>query len=193
MNASWPLAKLTATSQSLRVAVLLLGDYCFTPETVVSITRFTTVPILGWGIEIRHCVPEYPGRFIFWCLRNPDALLAGIRESGFVPRASESAIPPRGGVAIRWQAIIIGVAAWNGLFILDLFFHRTALPVPGPFSLLAIGLALAVTIATIRMPAFQRLVLKPGRSVGEIRPLLNLLLFITGVMFVVSSVVIAYL
>jgi len=41
----------------------------------------------------------------------------------------------------------------------------------------------------IRFPAFQQLVLKPGRSIGEIRPFLNLLLLITGILFVVFTLI----
>lgn len=183
-NASWPLAKLTATPNSLRVVVRVLGDYSFTPDTVVAITRYTMIPILGWGIQIQHCVPEYPARFIFWCLGSPDTLLTGIRESGFQPQAPIAAIPQRQGFALRWQAIVVALAAWNGLFILDMLSQPRMPPFPGVLSVFALSLALATTIATIRWPAFQRLVLKPGRSVGEIRPFLNLLLLVSSIMFV---------
>ena len=189
LNATWPLAKLTVTPNSLRIVVRLFGDYSFTPDTIVAITRYSTVPILGWGIQIQHCVPEYPERFIFWCFGNPDALLRGIRETGFHPQAPVSAIPPRKGFAIRWQALVIAVAAWNGLFILDMVLRKPTPPVPGPFSLLALGLTLAAVIAAIRVPAFQQLILKPGRSIGEVRPVLNLLLLITGVMLPVFSLI----
>jgi hypothetical protein len=187
INATWPLAKLEASADSLRVSILTLGVYSFTPGTVVSITRYTRFPILGWGIQIQHCVPEYPARLIFWCPGNPASLLAGIRDSGFQAEAPESAIPPRRGLALRWSAIIIAAALWNGLFLLDMLLQHRMPPMRGPFLLLAIGLVLASCIATIQVPAFQRLVLKPGRSVGEIRPILNLLLLVSGSMFVVLS------
>jgi hypothetical protein len=183
VNASWPFAKLTATQNSLRIVVRLLGNYSFTPETVVAITRYSVVPILGWGIQIQHCVPEYPERFTFWCIGNPDALLTGIRESGFHPQAPVSSMPPRNGFALRWQAIAVALVAWNGLFILDMVLRKPTPPLPGPLSLLALGLTLAAGIAAIRVPAFQRLILKPGRSIGEVRPVLNFFLFITGIMF----------
>ena len=167
----------------------MLGDYSFTPDTVVSITRYTMIPVLGWGIQIQHSVPEYPARFIFWCLGSPDTLLAGIRDVGFLSQAPASSIPPRRGFALRWQTIIVAVAAWNGLFILDMFLHRRTFPIPGWFSVLALGLALAATVAAIRVPGFQRLILKPGRSVGEIRPFLNLLLLVSSIMFVVFTLI----
>jgi hypothetical protein len=189
VNATWPFARLTATQNSLRIVVRLLGTYSFTPDTVVAITRYSMIPILGWGIQIQHCVPEYPERFTFWCFGNPDALLTGIRESGFHPQAPVSSMPPRNGFALRWQAIAVAVAAWNGLFILDMVLRKPTPPLPGPLSLLSLGLTFAAIIAAIRVSAFQRLILKPGRSIGEVRPVLNLLLFITGVLLAVFSLI----
>jgi hypothetical protein len=188
-NASWPLAKLTATSTSLRVEIRVLGDYRFTPDTVVSITRYTMIPVLGWGIQIRHSVPEYPARFIFWCLGNPDTLITGIRDAGFLPQAPASTVPLRKGFALRWQTIIVAIAIWNGLFAFDMVSQRQTFPIPGFFSVLAIGLAVAASVAALHVPAFQGLILKPGRSIGEIRPFLNLLLLISGMMFVVLTVI----
>ncbi|MGB8353027.1 MAG: hypothetical protein WCD79_03995 [Chthoniobacteraceae bacterium] len=192
VNASSPLAKLTATPDSLRVSIRILGNYAFTPETVVSITRHTMIPVLAWGIRIQHCVPEYPAGFIFWSLGNPDKLLAGIREAGFIPQAPESAIPPRQGFAFRWQVIVIVLAAWYGPYIFDLFFRSGTLPIPGITSLVVLGLSLTTAIATIRIPAFQRLILKPGRHIGEIRPFLNLLILIGSILFIAFAIICAF-
>lgn len=188
-NATWPFAKLTATFDSLRVAVGVLGDYTFTPDTVVSITRYTEIPILGWGIQIQHCVPEYPARFIFWCAGSPDSLLAGIRESGFEPRALITAMPQRQGFALRWQAIVVAIVAWNGPFILERYLQQRASPFPGLLTIFGLGLVLAATVATMKWPVFQRLVLKPGRSVGEVRSFLNLILLVSSLLFVVFLLV----
>ena len=54
---------------------------------------------------------------------------------------------------------------------------------------ITLGLTLAAVIAAIRIPAFQRLILKPGRHVGEIRPFLNLLLFVGSILFVVFTII----
>lgn len=185
LNASWPFARLTARSGTLEISVRLSGgDHLFTPDTVVSITRHTVIPILGWGVQIQHCHPEYPARFIFWSFGNPDALLAGIRESGFIPRAPAASIPLHRGFALRWQAIVAAVLAWNGLFFLDMFLQGKTFPTVGPFILSAVGLAFIASIAAIRMTSFQRLILKPDRRIDEIRPLLNLLIWVAGFLFV---------
>jgi hypothetical protein len=55
---------------------------------------------------------------------------------------------------------------------------------PGLSSMLVPGLVFAFSIATFRSNAFQRLILKQGRDVGEIRPALNLLMIASGILLV---------
>jgi hypothetical protein len=40
-------------------------------------------------------------------------------------------------------------------------------------------------------PKLQRIILKPARSVGEIRPLLRLLAFISGILLIIFSILLA--
>jgi hypothetical protein len=54
---------------------------------------------------------------------------------------------------------------------------------------LILGFALFVGI--LKSPTLQRLVLKPGRSVGEIRPFLQLLIFISAILLTVFSILLA--
>lgn len=179
MNASWPLAKLTASSGSLRMAVRFLGSYVFTPDSVVSIERYTMIPVLGWGIQIRHNVAEYPSRIIFWCLGSPDALLSRIQGTGFQPQAPASSVPPPEGMPVRWQALVAVLIIWNVLFLLDGPFGK---PLPGPFSVLAVALLCAANVACFYSVSFRRLILKPGRDLNEIRPVLKLIILVSGVM-----------
>lgn len=88
INATWPLAQLSATPDKLTISIRLLGTYSFAPDQVSAITRYVMVPVLGWGIRIHHCNADCPHHVIFWCLGSPDTLLRGIRDSGFLPIAS---------------------------------------------------------------------------------------------------------
>src|SRR5687767_2880235 len=99
-NATWPLARLWVTPDSLTISVRLLGTYSFTPEQVSAVERYTLIPVLGWGIQIRHCKADYPQQVIFWCLGTPEILLRGIRDAGFSPVASSSPVPQRRGLAM---------------------------------------------------------------------------------------------
>ena len=181
MSASCPFAKLTASSGSLSLRVRFAGDYSFRPNEVVSIREITMIPLLAWGIRIEHCKPDYPKRLIFWAFQNPKRILGEIQRVGFQTEGTPSdAVASNRGFAIRWQVIVIGLVLWNGLFMLD---ARQSVQQPamlGPLSLIALVATFAATVATLRIPNFQRLVLKAGRKVGEVRHLLNLLAVCTG-------------
>lgn len=188
MNATWPLAQLSSTSDELTVTAYLLGTYTFRPDQVSQVEKFVMIPLLGWGVRIRHCVSDYPQRIIFWCLASPDRLLRRIRESGFVPSASRSLTIEGRGIPVRWSVIITTVAVWNAFFLLDFSRSRGPSPTPGLFACIALLLLFTLSVATLRSPSVQRLVLKPGRSVGEIRAVLRLLAFISGIMLVAFSI-----
>jgi hypothetical protein len=191
MNASWPLAHLTATPERLAIWVFLSGTYEFAPSQVVAIERYVMIPVLGWGVRIVHCRADYPRQFVFWYLDSPESILQGIRDAGFLPVASAAEFPPRRGFPLRWSAILGAIVVWNGLFTIDyLRSHGDALQ-PGPFILLALFFAFALSVATLKSPKIQRCVLKPGRDIGEIRAVVGLLAFISGIMLVVLSLILA--
>ncbi len=190
-NATWPLAKLSATPDKLTISIRLLGTYSFAPDQVSAVERYVMIPVLGWGIRIHHCNPDCPKRVIFWCLGSPDAVLEGIRASGFLPVASSSSFPEHHGMAIRWSAIIIAVVAWNAPFLLGSGHTNGVPPKPGPFILAPLLFAFALSVGTLMSSKLQRIILKPGRSVGEIRPFLRLLAFISGLLLVIFSILLA--
>ena len=192
MNATWPLAQLLATTDRLTISIRLLGTYTFTPDQVSAVERYTMIPVLGWGVQIRHCRTDYPQRVIFWSVGSPDTLLRGIRDAGFLPAASSSEIPRGRGIAVRWSAILVAVVVWNALLLLDFSRSGSSPPQPGPFALVALLFAFALSVGTLVSPRLQRLVLKPGRSVGEISPFLRLLAFVSGIMVIVFSIILAF-
>jgi len=188
-SASWPLAKISANPDELAISIRLLGNYSFKPEEVATIEKYVRIPVLAQGIRICHCKPDYPQRVIFWCTGDPDKTIQRIRDSGFLPTASNSALPKRRGIAFRWCAIILAVIIWNALFLPEKAILSGGLP--APFLLAPLIFALAISFGTAKSPALQRLVLKPGRSVDEVRHLLRLLAFISGFLLVVFSILLA--
>jgi len=190
-NATWPLAQLSATPDRLTLSIRLLGTYSFAPDQVSAVERYVMIPVLGWGIRIHHCNADCPKRVIFWCLGSPDTVLRGIRDSGFLPVASSSATPQHRGIAMRWSAIIIAVAVWNALFFLDSGLTSGVPPHPGPLILAPLFFAFALSVGTLKSPKLQRIILKPGRNVGEIRPFLRLLVFISGFLLVIFSILLS--
>lgn len=190
-NATWPLAQLSATPDQISISIGLLGRYDFAPDQVLAITRYVMIPVLGWGIQVHHCRVDYPQRVIFWCLGSPDAILRGIQESGFAAKALPSGIPERRGIAFRWSAIVAAVVIWNGLFILGFSHREGAPPSPGPFILLALLAVFSLSAGTLTSSRVQAIVLKRDRHIGEIRPFMRLLAFISGFMLVVFSIILA--
>lgn len=191
LNSSWPLARLTATPERLSVSVFLSGKYEFSPQDVVGIERYTMIPVLGWGVRIVHSRSDYPENFIFWNLAGPEPVLRGIREAGFSPAGQAPDIPPRRGIPIRWSVIIGLVILWNGLFMLDFGRTNSGLPIPGLFVCVALLVVLILSLATLRSPAVQKIVLKPGRHLGEIRGTVGLLAAISGIMLIIFSIITA--
>lgn len=191
INASWPLAKLSATQDKLTVTAHLLGTYNFTPQQVSAVERYVMIPVLAWGVRVRHCVPEYPQQIIFWSLGSPDGVLGGIRDTGFVPVASNSAIPAHRGIPVRWSAIIAAIIVWNALFMLPFAGRGSAHSAPNWLVLVPLIATFGLSLGTLTSPTLQRLILKPDRSVGEIRPFLLLLTFVTGLLLVVFTILLA--
>ncbi len=181
--------KLLVSADKLELRVGFLGRYAFRPEQVVSVTRVSWM--LYRGIRIEHCIPSYPRQIIFWYRANPEALLKRIRESGFEPRAPASAIPIRSGLAIRWQAILIGFAVWTSLpFIAERLQAFTATA----WILLMLNPALLFFFSfwTPRSAALQRMIVSEGRNPGEIKPLLNLFALLSGIGLLVAGIVIIF-
>lgn len=190
INASWPLAKLTATPDELIVSAAPLGTYRFAPNQVSSIEKYVMLPVIGSGIRINHARADYPRRLIFWCWGNPDRILQGIRDAGFLPAAPVSAIPVKRGIPVRWSAVSVAVLIWKGLFFLDPADRSSHVSEhSSPLILAPLVFIFAASLGTLKLPALQRLVLKPGRSVGEIRAFLGLLVLVSSILLIAFAIV----
>jgi len=181
-NASWPLAKLSVSSTNLSIAAMMLGTYNFTPDEVVALEPYQSIPIIGRGIRILHSRSDYPEEIIFWCFRDPEILANDIRRVGFQPRVIRRIPREPRGIPVRWTTIVAVIVIWNVLFVLDGFVPWASPKPPGPFVFLAIALMLAASLAMQRSPIVQAWVLKPGRSPTEIKPALRVVAVVSGLM-----------
>jgi hypothetical protein len=191
LHASWPLARLTASEHCLSVAALMLGAYDFTPDQMIALEPHGNVPVIGHGIRLRHSRPDYPRRIVFWCAGSPEQLIARIqREVGFVPRSPGAAAPAmQTGTPVRLRALVVAAATWMLLGLLGGFTRWMGGPPPGPFPLLLLGSVFLGAAAIRRSPDLQTWVLKPGRSVGEIRAVLSVLQLVSGILLAVLGAV----
>jgi hypothetical protein len=168
LYASWPFAQLSSTPDRLIVAIMFLGTYSFAPEQVTSIEDS------GSGVRIRHCVREYPRKIIFWAFSDSERVLTGIAKSGFCATASPLVPDERVGMPMRWSACAVAAAGF-AVFLID-WLHavnqwrplKSPFPRPGMTAIIAGLVLFSLSFGTLRYPIVQRLVMKPGRDVGEI-------------------------
>jgi hypothetical protein len=85
LNTNMPCApdQLTVSTTELRITSML-GDFTFTPATIVRIERCGFAPFLWMGIMIRHRVPEYPKSIGFRPRGvSPKQILQELRSYGY--------------------------------------------------------------------------------------------------------------
>ena len=190
VNATWPFARLVATSTGLSVTTLL-DPYDFRPSDVVSLERYGSLPLFSNGIRIVHSRPDYPAKVIFWCFGNPDQLIARIRETGFMPIAPANSRIRSRGLAFRWSAVLLFILFWIALFFLNN--PKPYLPgnQPGILTLASLAFAFLISWGIKRSPELQKMVLKDGRSVNEVRSFLSLLQMVSGLLLIVFTILLA--
>jgi hypothetical protein len=178
VNATWPFARLSADGRTLTLASLV-GTYEFKPQQVVSLAAYGVLPVFGQGVRIHHNRGDYPAKLVFWCFGSPDSVLADIRGTGFIAKGED--IPRAPGWPVRWLVLLAAFVAWNVLFYADAHLPPPRPQhAPGGLALLAMALLFAATLALRLSAGFQRFVLNPGHSLGEIQGALNLLTILSG-------------
>lgn len=197
VNYTWPLATLDCDASQLCVATTMFGlfetgRYRLTRDQVVSIEPYGVIPVIGDGIRIRHTAPDVPEKIIFWC--NPASTLKAIANAGFIPvgqTGEGSFVGPSRGFPLRIAPIVIAVAIWNALFTLQVCQSGIDTALPGPLMLAAVALLFGASVAALRLPGFQALLLKPGRRFEEVRPVFLLLTVISGLMLLIFTLLTA--
>lgn len=184
VNATWPFAKLSASAQQLSVSGLLIGSYRFSPDQVAALEPYGSIPVLASGVQIIHTVQRYPDKIIFWCFGSSRRVIQRITALGFQPRASRAQVPHRDGMAFRWTFLILAVVVWNALFLLDGFVPWKEPKGPGLYTYLAVALLFLTALALNFSSRFQAWVLKPGRSISEVRAVAVLVLVVSAIMLI---------
>lgn len=195
MNYSWPLASLAVDSSSLTIVTTLfglfeMGRYRFTPDQVTRIDRFGSIPLIGEGIRIHHTVTDYPEKVVFWC--RPSSVLSGIASAGFstasVGTASGGIAPTRGFPLRIWPLVVV-VIVWNLLLGSEFLSRPHHVAFPGPCTVAALAFVFCTSVAVLRFPGVQEVFLRPGRRIGEVRPMFLLIATVTGIMLLVLSII----
>jgi hypothetical protein len=183
VNATWPLAKLFASAARLKL-ISVIDTYDFLASDVVSLVRYGSIPFFSSGVRIVHARQDYPPKIIFWYLGNPETILRAIHEIGFVPTAPAGSEIKWRGIPVRWTTILLFILAWNGLFLLGGAVPRILVKRPELFSLIPLFFAFAISWRTKTSPRLQKMILREGRSVNEIKAFLSLVQIVSGILLV---------
>jgi hypothetical protein len=184
VNATWPFARLAVSQSQLRLSCLQ-GTYEFSPTEVVSLECYGSIPVFSRGVRVAHARADYPAKIIFWYLGDPERVIGGIREVGFLPGAPAGSEIRWRGIPTRLSALLLFMAIWYALFL-----PMRALPKP-PISLGLIPLlgAFSVCWGIRSNPRFQKVILKNGRSINEIKAYLSLIEIVSGLLIIVFAII----
>lgn len=199
INATWPFAKLTVNKDVLTLSAGIAGKLVFSQSNIISIEPYSGMALLGSGIRINHNVSEYNSNVIFWTFSNPADLINRIGQTGFlsntnpgsyIPDASITLAQKQSGFPIKIPAIITIVVIWNLLFAYD-FYNLFTKKTNNPINIggqLALAFMVLTCISLLTLEPIQRLILKEGRSIKDIRLSVYFVLGITGFMLLMSFV-----
>jgi len=82
-NVTWPFARLRVSKDELEIWILGQGTLRFRQEAVVRVTKYVSLPFVGWGVKIEPKLSAYPEDVIFWYFGRPETLMKAIEETGF--------------------------------------------------------------------------------------------------------------
>ncbi|SHM04167.1 hypothetical protein [Mucilaginibacter sp. OK098] len=192
-NATWPFVTLTVTSNKLQLNASILGNLVFAPADIISIEPYGL--FAKRGIKINHRVDNYNSKVIFTSSESAASLINRIEQIGFLNNKTPLSflekneileLQSSGAFPLKRPAVIAIVAIWN-IFILFSFLNF----VPGWHSSLpmwigvqfATGFIFLVGLGMLLSDPFRQLILKPGRSIGDIKWFICFAMLICGTMF----------
>ncbi len=179
VRSNFPGIKLYASSDELTLKVPLLGAYKFTPGDIISFED--NKGLYGANVFINHNVLDYPQKISLDYKGGAQALTLMLNQNGFIPKGVAGASLLRKGFPARWSFIIAAILLWNALLIYGKTQNQFTF-----YSLIAIAAMLLVTVSLPLSAALQKLALKDGRRIGEIRPTLNLLKLVAAIILVAT-------
>ena len=138
-------------------------------------------------ILIRHTLIKYPS-IRFLPSVSSDETVARIRNGCFIPSAALEDIPEREGIPVRLPVIIAMILPIVFLSFLDsqlgwVQIHPYQL---GRYSPLGTSAWFVLTFLMRFIPILRDFILAPGRDIGELTPLLNLVMLASGFLSVIG-------
>ncbi|WP_295801468.1 hypothetical protein [Mucilaginibacter sp.] len=191
----WPFASLTVSSNKLQLNASLFGNFVFAPGDVFSIVPDNSGLLIGKGIRIYHRVGGYNQKIVFISLENPLALINRIEQAGFLSNktpmyTSEKeeiiATQTSGAFPVKIPATIVIVIIWNLCLIPGIFnmlHNKNDMHLFVPNVQLATGFIFLIAVTLLISESFGRVILKPGRTVNDVKSMIYFLMFISIFLF----------
>ncbi|MBE7384933.1 MAG: hypothetical protein F6J95_026410 [Leptolyngbya sp. SIO1E4] len=165
---------LLANSQGITLD-FFLGKYIFYSDVI------TSIEVKGTSkIAIHHTMHQYPERIIF-ISSNSERKARQIRR--LLPHLYTQKNPaissPRKGWPVRWQFVSFSLAWWNSPFLIASQYPE--INETFPLSVITSILTFVGTLLVMRFPSLQYFVVTPGRHIGEVKHVIILVSFLTGI------------
>lgn len=200
-NASFPFADLYVDKDVLKINASIVGNLVFQPKDIISIEAYSSIPIIGNGIKINHRIEKYNSNVIFWTFKNPNTVINEIKKTGFLENTNSEISTEdlkilerqnQGEFPIKKPVAVFFIIAWNLLFLSDIIpfmlqDKKEGLPI-GIGVKLALGLVFISSVLALVSEKFRGLILKEGREFDDIKKLIYLTAFITGMLFIQFTV-----
>jgi hypothetical protein len=203
-NATFPFATLKVNKDRLELNASIVGNLTFQAADVISIESYIMFPLIAQGVKINHKVANYKERVIFWTLKDPDAVVRQIQETGFLDnqktseQKNDSVIIKRqakGGFPIKIGFAMGALVIWNLLFLTDIvpfiLEKKEGFPT-GNGVLTAIGLLFLTALLSLISADFRRLILKDGRALGDIKKFAIFIMILSGFMLVLLGIMVKF-
>lgn len=193
-NATWPLATLKVSHNKLALNAAC-GSVVFLPEDVISVEAYTAFPSLANGIRIKHRVPRYKSKVVFWTFKDTSEVLRQIKDTGFLENI-DSTITEKDVEIFKQQegnfpiktSVVVGVLV---LFYLLLAYDFIYSSISNEHSVffgngmaIAFSLLFLASILTLTSNKFRKLILKEGKSIKTARLLLLFLMYMSVFMLI---------
>lgn len=171
LRISFP-TSLQVNSQSIALSFFWIR-YTFPKHSIIAIE------VKGHSkIVIHHTVHQYPERILF-LTSNAKAKAQKIRWFlPNLPAKTNSNFSKRKGWPVRWQFILIYLIWWNSPLLVA---HQFSELKEFPFSLVVVMSTFIGSLLVGKLPVLTFLIVAPGRHYGEIKHVVNLVSFLTGI------------
>jgi hypothetical protein len=195
-TASWPFAKLHVTNKTLTLNATILGKLVFARSDIQSIEVYRKFGFRSKGIQINHSVPNYRKTVVFFTANDPQQLINEISKTGFfdsnvrlnaMEELELKEAQRQGGFPFRMPFVVAVIILWNLLSFIDpkkLFDQGIVQFGLAKGFVFSTGMLLLVCLLLLFFQPFQRLVLKEGKQLKDIRLFVYFLLLISLLLFV---------